>query len=227
MIRRIAGVVLHPRTTLAELVHRPVWVDTWIFIFFVYAGCGAVLLTTDVGRQAVVDERVRVIETFGGRVADADYAALQAQPPYWVYLTSGGRLLLIPLVTLVVAIGCWAVTRSEGVLATLSQALAVVVHATVVLALGQVIATPFDYVRESLTSPFNLAAILPFMEEGTVAARMFGAVDVFALWWMALIAIGLAALTKRSVRRYTIPFAAMYFGFAAILAGVITAVGGF
>jgi Yip1 domain len=227
VIRRLAGVVLHPRTTLAELERRPVWVDTWVSILIVYAGCGAALLTTDVGRQAVVDERVRVIETFGGRVGNAEYAAMQAAPPYWVYLTSGGRLPLLPIVTVSVALGCWAVARRDGAAATFTQALALAVHASVVPALGQIIATPVDYVLESLTSPFHLAAIVPFVEQGTAPARLFGAIDVFALWWMALIAIGLAALTKRSVRRYTVPLAAGYFGFAAILTGVITARGGF
>ena len=43
------------------------------------AVCGGLLLSTPVGRQALVDERVRVIEALGGRVDDAAYAALQAQ----------------------------------------------------------------------------------------------------------------------------------------------------
>ena len=46
------------------------------------------------------------------------------------------------------------------------QALSIVVHATVVLLIGQVIVTPLHYVRESLTSPLNLAAALPAMDDG-------------------------------------------------------------
>jgi Yip1 domain len=226
VIRRIAGVVLRPRSTLAELVHRPVWVDTWFFILIVAGVCAGAFLRTDIGRQAVIDERVRVIETFGGAVTDADYATLQARPPWWVYFTSGGRLLLTPAVTLLMATACWAVARAEGVEARFTQALAVVVHASVVLVLGQLIVTPLHYVRESLMSPLNFAAVLPGMDEGTLPARFFGSIDLFAVWWLALIVIGLALLTRRGTRRYAVSAAAVYLVFAAVMAGVIAAVGG-
>ena len=226
MIRRLAGVVLRPRSTMAELVSRPVWVGTWVFILIVAALCGTALLATEVGQQALVDERVRVVEAFGGTVDDPTYAALQARPPWWVYLISGGRLLLTPEWTLLMAVVCWVVAHAQQPSATLTQALAIVVHASVVLVMGQLVATPLHYVRESLTSPLNLAAVLPGMQEGTLAARMFGAIDMFALWWLALIAIGLSTLTGRAARTYFMWFGAVYLGFAAVMAGVIAVIGG-
>jgi Yip1-like protein len=211
---------------MAELIREPAWLGTWVLILILTAlGAGA-FLSTNVGRQAVVDERVRVIEAFGGAVDDAQYARLEARPPWWVYFTSGGRLLLTPPITVLAALGCWALARTDGEGARFSQALAIVVHASVVLVLGQLLLTPLHFVRESLTSPLNLTAILPGMDEGTLPARFFGSIDLFALWWMVLVAIGLAALTRRNARRYAVSFALMYFGFAAVTAGVIAAVGG-
>jgi hypothetical protein len=180
---RIAGIILRPRATLAALVLAPAWLTTWLLILMTWAICGGWLLSTDVGRQALVDERVRVVEALGGVVTDAEYAALQARPPWWVYFTSGGRLLLFPITTLAVAALLWLVARTSAT-ATLTQALALAVHASVALAVGQVVATPLHYLRESLTSPLNLATVLPLMEQGTVASRFFGALDVFALWWI-------------------------------------------
>jgi len=225
-MRRIAGVLIHPRDTLVELVKRPAWVDTWFAILIVWALCGAALLSTEVGQQALVDERVRVIETIGGAVSDNAYAALQSKPPWWVYLTSGGRLLLTPELTLLTALAIAGVARLDGTRASFRQALAITVHASVPLAVGQLIATPLHYVRESLTSPLNLAAILPLMEEGTWPARLFGTIDLFALWWGALLALGLAVLTGRRVERYAGPLFAIYFGFAAVVASVIAVIGG-
>ena len=105
------------------------------------------------------------------------------------------------------------------------QALAIVVHASVVLLLGQLIATPLHYVRESLTSPLNLAAVLPLMEDGTAPARFFGSLDLFALWWAGLLAIGLSVLTRRRTMRYVWSIAGVYLAFAAVVAGLTTAVG--
>ena len=71
MIRRLVGVLWRPRTTLAGLVERPVWVATWGGILIIWALLAGWLLGTDIGQQALVDERVRVIEAFGGAVTDA------------------------------------------------------------------------------------------------------------------------------------------------------------
>lgn len=226
MIRRIAGVVTRPRATLAELVGQPVWAATWVFILVVWTICGWWLLSTDVGQQALVDERVRVIESFGGTVTEPEYAALVAEPPWWVYFTSGGRLLLTPVFTLLIAIALWVVARREGAPVRFAQALAVTVQSSVVLLIGQLVATPLHYVRESLTSPLNAAAVLPLMEDGTAPTRFFGVMDVFAVWWAVLLAVGLSTLTDRPTRRYLVPIALLFAGFAMVMAIVLAVTGG-
>jgi hypothetical protein len=144
-----------------------------------------------------------------------------------VYFTSGGRVLLFPATTVGIALALFGAARAGGAhTTTMTQSLAIAVHATVPLALGQIIATPLHYVRESLTSPLNLAAILPLMEEGTLPARFFGTIDLFALWWAALLAIGLSALTGQRARRYAWRIAALFFVFAAVTATIIVAMGG-
>ena len=226
MIRRLAGVLYRPRTTLTALHARPVWAGTWFAILTVWTLCGAWLLSTDIGPQALIDERVRAVEAFGGSVSDDQYQALQASPPVWVYLTSGGRILLTPPVTLAAAAALWMVSRRARAGVQFVQALAIAVHVSVVLLVGQLIATPLDYLRETLTSPINLAAVLPLMQDGTLPARIAGAVDVFGLWWVALLALGLSVLTGRRPDRYVWPVTAAYVGIAAILAVVTSALGG-
>jgi hypothetical protein len=211
---------------LVAIVQAPTWLGTWTLILVIWAACGAALLSTDVGHQALVDERVRVVETFGGTVTDSDYAALQAAPPWWVYFTSGSRMLLLPVTTLGVAIAIIGLARAAGAHATWRQSLALAVHASVPLVIGQLVGTPIHYVRESLTSPLNLAAVLPLMDEGTWPARFFGSIDLFALWWAALLALGLAALTGQRARRYAWRLAALFLVFAAVTAAVIAAMGG-
>ena len=225
VIRRLVGVLWRPRTTLAALVEQPVWVGTWGFILIIWTVLAWSLLSTDIGQQALVDERVRVIEAFGGAVTDEQYRSLQAQLPWWVYAMSGGRFLLNPILTLATAAGLWLAARADQASVRFQQALAIVVHASVVLLIGQVIATPLHYVRESLTSPLNLAAVLPLMEAGTAPARFAGSLDLFALWWAWLLAIGLSVLTRRQTMRYVWSIAMVYAAFAAVVAGLTTAMG--
>jgi len=226
---------------MAEVVRHPAFITTWVVIMLAVVACGGLLLSTPVGQQSLVDERVRVTEAVGGRVDDAAYARLQANPPLAVYLTSGGRLLLTPPVTIVVAAGLLVLARLDGAALTFVTAQAITVHATVVLALQQIIATPVHYAYESLTSPTNLAGIVRVFDEGTWPARLFGTIDVFGLWWIWLLSVGLAAATAkpapvddargrpeqgRRARRYLWRLLAVYVGVAALVAAVFAALGG-
>lgn len=197
---------------------------TWTVLLAAWAAAAWLLLSGPVGRQALVDERVRVVEAIGGTVNDAAYAALQANPPYWIYLSSGGRALLFPVVTLAVAAGLylWVGRRSAGWLASLSVA----VHASAALVAQQVVATPLHVVRESLTSPFNLAALLPFFDEGSLPARFFGTVELFGLWWVWLLAIGCAVLAGRQARNFVLPLLGIYVGVAGVIAALVVLTGG-
>jgi hypothetical protein len=225
-MRSVTGVLMHPRSTMAEVVRHPAFITTWVVVLLALAVCGGLFLSTPIGQQALVDERVRVTEALGRRVDDAAYARLQANPPLTVYLTSGGRLLLTPPVTMLVAAGLLVLARLDGASMRFVTALAIAVHATVVLALQQIVATPVHYAYESLTSPTNAAGILRLFDEGTWPARLFGTIDVFGLWWMWLLSVGLAAATAKPARRYLWRLLAVYVGVAALVAAVFAALGG-
>jgi hypothetical protein len=224
-MRRVIGVLWHPRRAMTEVVARPTFAAAWVLLLAVLAVCAFALLSTTVGRQALVDERVRVVEALGGRVDDAAYAALQAHPPLLVYLTSGGRLLLTPGITLLVAAGLTTLAALDGVKVRYGVALAITVYASLVLALQQVVVTPLHFIRESLTSPTNIGGLLPVLDEGSLPARWLGSIDVFGLWWVWLLAVGLAAATGRPARRYAARLLMAYIGIAALVAAVFAVLG--
>ena len=87
-----------------------------------------------------------------------------------------------------------------GAQATFAQVLTVVVHASAVFALRSLIAAPVNYARESLGGATSLSMVMPAFGESTFPARLLGAVDIFVLWWMALVAIGLGMLYGRRAR---------------------------
>lgn len=223
----LARICTRPRQALraaAGLTIGRVFV-LWSLLLAVWAACGAGLLQTAVGRQALVDERVRAVEALGGEVDDATYRGWQAQPPYWVYAASGGRTLLLPVVTLAAAALLWAISRGapQG---GFVPSLGVAVAASTALVIQQLLATPLHFVRESLTSPFNLAALLPFFDEGTLPARVFGTVELFGVWWAVLLALGCGVLTGQRARRYVPRLVGAYVGVALVVAGVVTLAGG-
>lgn len=223
---RIAGMIVAPRAVLAAAAPARAWAGIWAVVLAAWLLPGAWLVSTPVGRQALVDERVRVTEAFGGVVTDQAYADLQAHPPLLAYLTSGGRPLLWPPVTLAVAAVVQALARRGRARTSFAEALAVVTHASVPLALGQLAALPAHVVRESLTSPFNLAVLAPGLDEGGLAARLLGGIEIAGLWWLALVAVGVTVLRGGSARGVFVRLAATYAAVAALLAAGLVLAGG-
>jgi hypothetical protein len=128
-------------------------------------------------------------------VDDAAYARLRSVVPYRPAISAGAILIGWPLgwaaiAAIVKAIGNRFGRHDIG----LVQVLAVIVHASAVLALQSAIAAPVNYLRESIGGATSLAMIMPAFGESTFPARLLGAIDVFALWWVALVATGLGML---------------------------------
>ena len=186
---------------------------------------GAWFLTTDVGRQALVDERVRVTEALGGSVSDEVYAGLERGRRCGP-ITSGGRLLLWPPVTLAVAAVVLVLARRRRRDTAFGEALAVVTHASVPLVLGQLVALPAHVVRESLTSPLDLALLAPRLDEASLSARLLGNVEIAGLWWLTLVAVGIAVLGGGSARGAVIRLVAAYATLAALVAAGAVLAGG-
>jgi hypothetical protein len=103
---------------------------------------------------------------------------------------------------------------------------AIVAHSGFVLALAPIFVLPLDYVRESLTSPTAVAVFLPFLEENTFMSRLLGTIDLFYIWWLVNLAIGLAVLYRRRTGSIAVTLLIIYVVLASIGAGVRTALAG-
>ena len=89
-----------------------------------------------------------------------------------------------------------AVGNRFGQRVTFAQALTVMVHASSVLAVRAMVAAPINYARESLGGSTSLGVLLPVFGETTFAARLVGAVDLFLVWWVVLVAMGVSLLYR-------------------------------
>ena len=102
----------------------------------------------------------------------------------------------------------------RGRRARFGQVLAVVAHAGVILTLRDVVAAPLNYLRESLTSPITLAQFVGVLDEASPLARFFALFDVFVLWWIVVLAVGLAVLYQARVRAVAAGASPSYAGIA-------------
>ena len=228
---RVRGVVRRPRVTFATIVTAPTWVSALVTTTVVTFVCSAGFLLSPVGQQALVDQWERTAVAFGQTVDDATYrphGRARRTPQRQVSLRDGDNPGDRPGGH--AGAGDAAASRAEphdGPPERLSrEVLAVVSHAGFVLALRQIVATPVDYVRESITSPTTLVQFFSMLDETSPVARVLGAIDLLVVWWLVVLAVGLSVLYPWSARRLTLVFASAYLIVALLAALTMAASGG-
>jgi hypothetical protein len=205
----------------------PRWGGVMALTFLVSTLCGAALLQTEVGRVALVDQWERTASAFGQPVDDAQYAALEDASANGAAYAALSSLVSGPVVTLAVAALLLAVFNGAlGGAATYAQVVAITAHAGVILALRQVIAAPLDYARETLASPMTMTVFLSVFDEASPIARFFGIVDLFVVWWLAVLAIGVSVLYRRPARRVLVALISTYLILALLLVIAMALSGG-
>lgn len=222
---RVRGVILQPRSTFEALVQAPAWTATLLLCTAVSAGAWAGVFATETGRIALVDQWERAAIALGRDVDDTQYADLQRwslQGPAYAAaraLAVGPGLALLAAASLLLA-----ARRFRG--ATLRQCLAISTHAGVVLAVRDAVAAPVAFFRETTASATAVGVWFSALDEASVAARFVGSLDLFVLWWAALLGIGLATLCGLSARRTAAASLGTFVGLAGTVAIVVGLVGG-
>ena len=195
---RLVGVLTSPRATYADIVARPHWLGAMIAVMLATILPIVWLLQTEVGRRAGIDLQLQTLESFGQTVTDEQFRQMERMAPYAGYLTAASQIVTIPLFTLLIAGIVFAIFNGGfGADATFRQTFAVVAFSSVVTGLRTLFSTPLNYARESMSSPTTLAAALPFFEDNTFVARLLGSIDLFLIWWVVSLAIGLGVLYRR------------------------------
>jgi hypothetical protein len=224
---RLAGVFLAPRATYADVAARPRVLGMLALVLGVIVVTTFAFLSTEVGRQASLDNQIRQMESFGRTVSDAQYAQMERMAPYSRYFAAGFQLILTPIFALLVAGLAFAVFNAAlGGDASFRQVYATTVHSGAILAAQALFTLPLAYARESLASTTHLAVFLPFLEENTFAARLLGSIDLFLVWWVVSFAIGLGVLYRRRTGPIATSLIVLYVTIGVIIAAVKTASSG-
>lgn len=213
---RFVGIVLAPKATFQAVAAHPRWLGMLAVVCGLLALLVGGYLFTTVGRNAWLD-----MMGSNPAMTDAQFENLRKIAPYVGWFGVGQMLVFIPVVTLISAGLLYVVFNAVlGGTATFKQLFAVVVHAGVISVVGQLFTVPMNYARGAMTGATNLAVLLPMIDEQSFLGRLFGMVDLFIIWWLIVLAIGLGVL----YRRRTQPIAWSLFGVYAVIAVIVAVV---
>jgi hypothetical protein len=226
LVARIIGVITSPGETFKSVAAHPKWLGVLVVTIVLSAIFAALPMTTDGGQQSAIDSQVKTMEGFGFDVNDEAYAQMQRGAARMPYTTGLSVLILGPIMTVIFSAILFAIFAVMGGGATFKQVFTVYAHSGIITTVGGVFGGTINYFRESMTSATNLNALLPMLEEGTFAARLAGFVDLFVIWWLIVLSIGLAVLYRRRTQSVAIILFSIYAVIALGVAGVMSMFGG-
>jgi hypothetical protein len=221
---RFAGVLFAPRATYAAVAAHPRWLGIFLTVYLITAAAATALVSTEIGRNAILDQQIAQQESFGRKPTQADLDRFEKISSYFVYLAPVTQLAGLGIGCLVIAGIAFAVFNAMlGGDATFKQVFAVVAHSGVVLAVLSLFTTPLAYVRESTSSATNLAVFLPFLDDSSFVARLLGSIDLVLIWWILSLAIGLGVLYRKRTGPVATTLLAVYVAIGVIIAAIKTA----
>jgi hypothetical protein len=224
---RVVGIITSPQDTYRSVVAHPKWLGVLVLTTVVAAVCSALPMTTEAGKEAALRSQVEGMESFGMTVSDEAYEGMRRGMAIAPYTTGGAILVFSPLIMVVFAgIVFAAFNVTMGGDASFKQVFSVMSHASVISALQQLFTGPVNYFRGAVTSATNLAVLLPMVDPKSFVGRVLAMTDLFLIWYVLVLAIGLGVL----YRRRTAPIAWTLYGIYAVIvlgaAAVMSRLGG-
>jgi hypothetical protein len=224
---RFVGIITSPKETFQSVVAHPHWFGMLAITTLIVAACTAAPMFTEAGREAALDKQVSQMESFGVQVNDHMYDRMQAGMRMAPYTTAGSIIVLTPIIALILTGILFAVFNAVlGGEATFKQLFTVWAHAGVISALGQLFTAPLNLARGAVGSATNLGVLLPMLDEGSFLGRLFGMVDLFVIWSLIVLAIGLGVLYRRKTQPIVLGFFGVYAVIAVVIAAVMSRLGG-
>jgi hypothetical protein len=221
---RFFGILFAPRATYGAVAARPRWLGIFLTVYLITASAGTALMSTEVGRNALLDRQISQQESFGRKMTQEQIDRFEKFSVYFVYLTPVFQFAGLAIGGLVVAGIAFAVFNAMlGGDATFKQTFAIVTHSGVVLAVLALFTTPLAYARESMSSTTNLAIFLPFLDESSFVARFLGSIDLIFIWWIVSLAIGMGVLYRKRTGPIAISLLSVYGMIGLIIAAVKSA----
>jgi hypothetical protein len=223
LFARLIGVLFSPKETFAAIVARPRWLAVMIVTLVMSSAAYYVILSSQDMQDAIVDQQVRAMESRGNVVSDQQIANIERFIGYLPVGYAVGIIVLGPLFGAAIAgIVTGIFTTLMGGNGTFKQVFAVMNHAGFIPAISALFIAGMLAVGAKPIGArppgANLGVFLPMLEDTSFLAVLLRSIDMFLLWWMVVLAIGLGVLYKRRTGPIATTFIGLYIVIALLIA---------
>jgi hypothetical protein len=220
--QRVIGVFVSPRATFESVVSNPKWLDVLVFSLVVGMVAWGAFLWSPVGSQAMLDQMITGAEqkaaSSGDNVAQAVERVRNFFPILRVIIVAGqpiiGPLFIAAIAGLLYLV--FAAIMGGG--GTYKQVFAIVVHAGLSFQAAGLADMALQYAKGSMTARLSLGALVQMLPEDSFVFLLLNAITVGWIWYLVLLAMGLAVLYRRKTATIATSFLGLYFVIVLIVA---------
>jgi hypothetical protein len=211
LVARFIGILLSPKATFQSVVAAPKVLGMLTLTAVLVGLFAALPFTTDAGKQAGIEQQVQQMQSFGVQVSDQMYDQFQKGAARMPYTAAIGGMVATPIISVIFAGILFAIFNAAlGGEASFKQVFAVYIHGGPISVVSTALSGVVNYFSGRVGSVANLGAVLPMLPEKSFAANLLGAVDVFIIWSLIVLAIGLGVLYKRRTQPIAISLLGVY-----------------
>lgn len=217
LVQRFFGMLTSPKATYESVVSFPRWVGMLVLTTVITLVVVGAFMSTEVGHDIVVQQGI-------ARGQPAEAAEMGAKIAK--YVAPVFILVLSPLMTLAAAgilLGVFAIT---GGTASYKQVLAVWVHSGVIPAVAGIVNSVINYFRATDVNVTSLAGLSQAFGEKSFPANFISTFDLVTIWWLFVLAIGLAVLYRRRTQNIFLALMGVHVVISLAVAAIKGAFGG-
>ena len=219
LIGRFVGILFSPKETFRSVVAAPKVLGMLVLTAVLAGFFVALPLTTDAGKQAALDNQVQQMQSLGFHVTDQMYEQMEKGAGRMPYTAGIGALVFTPVMALIISGILFAIFNAAlGGEASFKQVFAVYIHGGPISVVSAGLTGVVNYFSGHVGSVANLGALLPMLPEKSFAANLLGAVDIFIIWSVVVLAMGLGVLYKRRTQPIAISLLSVYAVIALVIA---------
>lgn len=194
-LERIIGIFVSPAETMRDIVARPNWLLPLLLVAVV-GSVGSIFL-----KDAIVQQQIEGMQKKNMSQEQIDQA-LPMMEKIMTYTVPLFALIMTPLWYLIIAgIGMLVGNVILGGEAKFSTLFSVVSWSGIITILSSLVNIPVMASRQSMESATSLGSFFVAEENKTFFHHLLGQIDLFALWWVAVLGFGIAAAYKFSTKK--------------------------
>ena len=196
---RLAGIFTAPSGVFQEVARYPTWLAALLAVTLVTAALNGVVLWSKTGEAVVRQQFQEAIEKSG---RDIPSEAMDSQIAIYRYIGPASIVVIFPVMTLalsgLVYLIFSVVLGGEG---TFKQAFSAYAHSSLIGIVGAAVATAMIFLKGNVKSSTAITAFLPFLEENSFVYRFCQGLDLFVIWQLVVLSIGMGIIGRMSTRK--------------------------